>query len=105
MSREFDEAYERDCEREPDRLRFAPLMDADPGPSLARCTIETHEAIKADPVAWSELGPAKYMPAYDDSDDFMVLTLRTCRCGSTLAKQETPATDAALEALRRAGLL
>lgn len=98
-----DTRYDRDCDREPRRTHRAPV-----GLTLRQrfaCTSASHEAVKADPQAWAALGEAQYMPAYDEADALMVLALKTCACGSTLAKEEHPKTESALQSLRNAGLL
>lgn len=48
-----------------------------------RCTSESHETLKADPVA-SALPYRGMQETYDD--DGTVLELRNCRCNSTLCK-------------------
>ena len=56
----------------------------------AACTVDSHEALKADPEAWGAL-PIKPDWAFRDR----VLQVRDCPdCGSTLCKQlPTPATE------------
>lgn len=49
-----------------------------------RCTTESHEQLKADPVAWAALPYRGMQDTYDDEGT--VLELRNCRCNSTLCK-------------------
>lgn len=49
------------------------------------CTPESHNAIKADPQAWSLLKPIGVMVI----DDTEALEMRNCACGSTLCKSIT----------------
>lgn len=108
---DFERAFDRDVEREPthgDRSRRKLSATGSVRISYV-CPTDVHEAMKRDAKAWSEMGAAdepKYMPAYNDDDDApMVLELRTCKCGSTLAMEVAPSTEAALNILRREGLL
>lgn len=109
---DYDTSFERDQDREP-RYPSPRRRQLDERGSVrvqfvdvaAICSIETHDALKADPIRWAALDEPKYMPAYNDDDQPMVLECRNCTCGSTLAKMMPATTEQALAVLRREGLL
>lgn len=108
----FDAAYERDFSRESSPIGRVPRQ-LDPRGSVRIsyvCPSDVHEQMKQDAKVWSEMGmhgEPKYMPAYGVNADGeqLVLELRTCSCGSTLAMEVPATTEAALSILRREGLI
>lgn len=51
------------------------------------CSQETHEAIKADEHRWlTETVPVAKNDGYQDVDDDCYITMRNCRCGSTIGR-------------------
>lgn len=105
-----ERAVERDFEREASPVGRVPRqLDARGSVKQQfRPACTDHEQAKNDNVKWGALKQIGVMPAYEvDTDgNQLVLVLANCpRCASTLAREELPRTEEAINVLRREGLL
>lgn len=109
--RDFDDAFARDCEKEPSLLRTRRKPQLVATGTLRQhfvCTSAQHEAMKADGRFGSlPLAGRGYMLVEREGDEpAEVLECRNCECHSTLAKViDTDESPTWLHTLRTAGLI